>query len=78
GIAGKICPDGYYCKYNGAYPDASGTCIKSSGTKTTYTCPQTQYVDCMPGPNKAVKVECSTAFLKWAQLNCPNFKGAAL
>ena len=28
GIAGKICPSGYKCLYEGNYPDASGICIK--------------------------------------------------
>lgn len=28
GIAGKACPSGYYCKYDGTYPDAGGTCLK--------------------------------------------------
>lgn len=26
GIAGVVCPDGFKCKYDGDYPDASGTC----------------------------------------------------
>jgi hypothetical protein len=77
GIAGKICPAGYYCKYDGTYPDAGGTCIKTE-TKTTYTCPKTQWVDCEPGPDKPNKIECSPAFLRWAQENCPGFQGAAL
>jgi len=29
GFAGKACPSGYYCKYDGAYPDAGGTCLKN-------------------------------------------------
>lgn len=28
GIAGEICPEGYLCRLEGDYPDASGTCIK--------------------------------------------------
>ena len=32
GIAGILCPEGYYCKYEGSYPDASGVCIKSSSS----------------------------------------------
>ena len=28
GIMGRACPDGYTCKYDGTYPDASGVCIK--------------------------------------------------
>ena len=75
GIAGKVCPSGYYCKYDGTYPDAGGTCIKDKVT-TKHICPKTEYADCMPGPG-TVKAECSTAFLQWATANCPNFKGAA-
>ena len=75
GIAGKLCPSGYNCRYEGTYPDAGGTCIKEKKT-TKFTCPTSEYVDCMPGPGK-VKVECSSEFLQWAQANCPNFKGVA-
>lgn len=78
GIAGKMCPSGYYCKYDGAYPDAAGRCLKSSDTKTTYSCPTTEYVNCMPGPSSVTRPECSPAFLKWASANCPNFRGSAL
>jgi len=28
GIAGVVCPEGYTCKLDGKYPDASGVCIK--------------------------------------------------
>jgi len=31
GIAGIKCPDGFVCKYNGNYPDAGGTCVKTGG-----------------------------------------------
>ena len=30
GIAGKMCPSGSTCKYDGNYPDASGTCVDDS------------------------------------------------
>lgn len=43
----------------------------------SYKCPKNDYVDCMPGPG-TVRSECSPQFLKWAQENCPNFKGGAL
>lgn len=76
GIAGKLCPSGYFCKYDGTYPDAAGTCLKSP-IKTTYVCPKTQYVDCMPGTDSGKKIECGTAFLQWATENCPGFQGAA-
>jgi len=29
GITGKLCPRGLYCQYEGNYPDAGGTCIRS-------------------------------------------------
>lgn len=75
GIAGKSCPSGYYCKYDGTYPDAGGTCMKDT-TSTKFTCPEGDYVDCMPGPG-IKKSQCSSEFLQWAQKNCPDFKGAA-
>jgi hypothetical protein len=28
GIAGKSCPEGYWCKLDGKYPDAGGECQK--------------------------------------------------
>lgn len=76
GIAGKTCPTGYYCKYDGTYPDAGGTCVKEQTTKK-FNCPKNDYVDCMPGPDRKNNIECSSEFLQWAQKNCPNFKGAA-
>ncbi|MFH0773614.1 MAG: hypothetical protein V1922_04870 [bacterium] len=76
GIGGKMCPGGYSCKYDGTYPDAGGTCIKGE-TQQNYTCPKSEYVDCMPGPGSIGKAECSLEFLQWAQTNCPNFKDAA-
>jgi eight-cysteine-cluster-containing protein len=34
GIAGVICPAGYYCKYDGKYPDAGGTCLPEPTKET--------------------------------------------
>ncbi len=46
--------------------------------KPSYSCPQAEWVDCMPGPDAAgIKFECTDEFLTWAQTNCPNFQGAA-
>ncbi len=28
GIAGILCEPSLFCKYDGAYPDAAGTCVK--------------------------------------------------
>lgn len=43
-----------------------------------YTCPTTEWVDCMPGPDSSVRPQCTTEFLNWAKANCPGFQGAAL
>lgn len=50
-----------------------------------YTCPTSEWIDCMPGPlegnqngvTTGIKFECTDEFLTWAKSNCPNFKGAA-
>ncbi len=46
-----------------------------------YTCPKTEWVDCMPGPlegkTTGIKLECTPEFLSWAKINCPDFQGAA-
>jgi len=31
GIAGIKCPDNFECQYDGDYPDAGGTCVKTGG-----------------------------------------------
>lgn len=46
-----------------------------------YTCPETEWVDCMPtvsDDTATIRVQCTQEFLSWAQKNCPNFQGAAL
>ena len=43
-----------------------------------FTCPQSEYVDCMPGPDARYRPECEKPYLEWATKNCPGFKGAAL
>lgn len=46
---------------------------------STFTCPTSEWVNCMPGPDAAgIKLECTDTFLTWAKTNCPNFQGAAL
>ncbi len=45
---------------------------------TAYTCPETPWVDCMPGPDSAgIRWECTDEFLSWAKANCAGFQGAA-
>lgn len=43
----------------------------------TYTCPQTAWVNCMPGPNAPQNPQCSGDYYSWAKKNCPNFQGIA-
>jgi len=77
GIAGKLCPSGYDCKYEGTYPDARGMCIKTIEIKSTYICPENGWVNCMPMLTEKGKKNCSSEAIEWYKANCPNFKGAA-
>ena len=45
-------------------------------TQVRYACPTTEWVNCMPGPDAASPL-CGADYLKWAEINCPNFQGAA-
>lgn|GEM_PF-6978428 len=49
---------------------------KKTKSPIGYQCPESGYVDCMPGPYE-LKWECTMEYLNWARENCPNFKGAA-
>lgn len=46
-----------------------------------YSCPETEWVDCMPVARslggKDASIFCSSGYLTWAKDHCPNFKGAA-
>lgn len=42
-----------------------------------FTCPSTQWIDCMPGTD-IVNYQCAENYLSWAKANCSGFKGAAL
>lgn len=42
------------------------------------SCPKTEWVDCMPGPDAGERPECDSEYLDWALANCPGFRGAAL
>ena len=64
------------CKLDGTYPDAVGTCVTENATK--FVCPNQEFVNCMPSPDRQMGAQCSKEFLQWAKENCPNFKGAAL
>ncbi|MBU1327207.1 hypothetical protein KKB64_05070 [Patescibacteria group bacterium] len=76
-LEAKVCPDGSYvgrtdpnCEFA---PCPSPTSTPSIG----YTCPDTEWADCMPGPNMGVKQECTPEFINWAKIHCPDFKGPA-
>jgi len=75
GIAGKVCPTGYTCKYDGTYPDAGGTCVVLTTQK--YTCPENGWISCMPMLSEEGKRACSDEAMRWYEANCPNFEGAA-
>ncbi|MBI4058571.1 hypothetical protein HY408_02275 [Candidatus Gottesmanbacteria bacterium] len=53
---------------------------ESDSQNVNFVCPQTEWIDCMPGPDKSMDymgMYCSQDYLKWAQENCPGFEGAA-
>lgn len=50
--------------------------LPSPTSVNKYQCPKTEWIDCMPSPDK-IKSECNPQYLKWVKENCPNFKGAA-
>ena len=68
----KICPDG--TAVGRVAPDCQFEECKNTAK---FSCPKNEYVNCMPSPDTSPTVECSQAFLQWAEKNCPNFKGAA-
>ncbi len=45
-------------------------------SNSNYICPQTEWIDCMPGPG-VKNPRCDPQYLRWAKNNCPGFKGAA-
>jgi len=47
-----------------------------SPTPQAYSCPETQWIGCMPGP-EAPDPRCNQSYLNWAMANCPGFKEAA-
>lgn len=60
-------------------PDMCGALPKPTakeGPPTTYTCPPSGWVDCMPGPGPA-KPQCQKEYLDWIKVSCPDFQGVA-
>jgi hypothetical protein len=90
GVDSIGCPFGFRCQITNDQ-ESVGECINLIGQfqkwiysvapqlkpKAEFVCPQGEWVDCMPGPDIS-RPECSTEYLNWAKINCPNFRGAAL
>lgn len=47
-----------------------------SDKNTSYVCPSSEWINCMPGP-QAIPKECGRDYLSWAEENCEDFMGAA-
>jgi hypothetical protein len=45
---------------------------------SSYTCPASGWVDCMPILDEAKKKACSPEAMTWYKANCPNFQGGAM
>lgn len=83
-LEAKICPDGSSVGRVGPNcvftpcptTNLKQTIVPSSFSTDKYQCPKTEWIDCMPGPDK-IKSECRPQYLEWAKKNCLNFKGAA-
>jgi hypothetical protein len=58
-------------------PDILSTFKFIDSTSTSYVCPKTEYVNCMPIVPPERQEECSPDYLQWAKNNCPGFQGAA-
>lgn len=44
---------------------------------SSYNCPTSEWVNCMPPLTATTASECDPVYLKWAQDSCPEFRGAA-
>ena len=78
-----ICPDGTAvgrvppsCEFEACPSEENNEVGLDTFPMETFVCPESDYVDCMPGPEPA-KLECTDEFLSWATQNCPDFQGAA-
>lgn len=46
-------------------------------SSTSYTCPDSEYIDCMPVADGDPDPRCDQVYLDWAMASCPDFLGAA-
>lgn len=45
---------------------------------TSYRCPNTPWINCMPTIGEQMKTElCTASYINWAEKNCPTFEGVA-
>ncbi len=81
----KLCPDGSAvgrsgpnCEFAPCPTSSPSMLIPSQQfhNKEDYTCPQEEWINCMPGFGPADS-RCAPEFLQWAKTSCPDFKGAA-
>lgn len=70
----KLCPDGTTVGREGPHCDFAPCSTVPLRPISTYKCPATEWVDCMPSTDSSM---CRPEYLQWAQDNCPEFKGAA-
>lgn len=72
------CGLGYQIRVT-VYNELSKVFKKGDNNKPAeYSCPKTEWIDCMPIVDPKREWECSPTYLKWTKENCPDFKGAAL
>ncbi|HLC93585.1 MAG TPA: hypothetical protein VJG85_01055 [Patescibacteria group bacterium] len=57
-------------------PDTLPSSPELPDADVIYECPETPWIDCMPGLGTA-KPECAAEYLQWAEQNCENFEGVA-
>ncbi len=62
------------------YEQILGTFQLSNPEDNKYSCPSTEYIDCMPkimADKSGKQPQCEKEYLQWVQKNCPSFKGVA-
>lgn len=62
------------------YEQVLGTFQLSNPEDNKYSCPSTEYIDCMPKimvDKSGKQPPCEKEYLQWVQKNCPSFKGVA-
>ncbi|HLL61033.1 MAG TPA: PsbP-related protein [Candidatus Nitrosocosmicus sp.] len=68
---------GIYKQMISSFKFTSKPMSPTTSITSKYSCPNKEYVDCMPMMNPVAKPQCEPDYLQWAQKNCPGFQGAA-